>query len=351
MSDSRIRKWAAYAFVYEETGIFPEVDANLELLREIYALQSNRYGSQQKKILTVAQIEVLVSRFRSISQPTNDNVRDPDFGSNGETYLRRIISTLGNIKTQEATDVLKHLTVVDDGFTPLIKTILSEKQNKLPAPPAEVLNAKGLKAMLLDGLPQTPSQLLALGEELFEDLTERAKSSETNTYRLFYRDPSEKKPKKGTPEAITWNQWDRPKKENDCNQVVAEVLRPPSGVIVNIELQMANEKEADIGFQYSDLLLPIEAKGQWNGEVYSSAMSQLDAKYAAHFQAKGFGIFLIYWFGHDVTSSKKPAKCPVRKERPRTSVELKEWVIDTIPTEHRNWLKVVVLDVVSGTKA
>ena len=347
----QFRRWNAIAFVFDREGPLPKSEVSFELLKAIYSVHASaNHGHEQHK-LTSRQIEKLVSRFRSITDEPDQDFDQYHFGPGGEKYLRSVINSISDIKAEDAIEALRKLTKVDDKYKDVITTILSEIEHKESAKSAETLTADGLKAMLMDGLPETPSQFLALGQELFEALQARVNSSKLDTYRLFYRDPSKPKPKKNAPKAElgAWNPWDNPKAENACNKIVAEVLEVPPGIVQNVELQMANEKLADIGLELPGLILPIEAKGQWNPEIYSAAMGQLDKKYAAHFQAKGFGILLIYWFGLDVVSSKKPAKCPIRKKRPNSVAEIKDWVEQTIPEKHSDRIKVVILDLTAGT--
>lgn len=344
-------RYAAIAFKLDEKGKLPKIDHNLDLLRAIYNARSGSLSGKRVGGLSVAQTGTLISSFRTLDSNQENPNEDIYFGSGGKTFLRNAITQMGDIKSIEASGALEKLAQTEDIYTPLIRTLIDERTDHISSVPVEVLSAIGLKAMLSDGLPQTPSQFLSLGEELLETLQQRLNNSKFDTYNLFYRDPSKPKPGKKAPKAEkdAWNKWDTPKDENDCNKVVADVLRVPPGVIRNVELTMANNKRADLGLEVSNLILPIEAKGQWNKEVYSAAMGQLDKKYAAHFKAKGFGIFLVYWFGYDVADNKKrPVKYPLRGKRPASPEELKEWIEESLPAANKDKIKVVVLDLTKG---
>ena len=77
------------------------------------------------------------------------------------------------------------------------------------------------------------------------------------------------------------------------------------GLPVVIERHMADGNRCDItvsaALPGTHRLLVIEVKGQWNAELYTAASAQLAERYAIHPDAAGQGIFLVFWYGPDVS--------------------------------------------------
>jgi hypothetical protein len=69
----------------------------------------------------------------------------------------------------------------------------------------------------------------------------------------------------------------------------------------------------------------------------------LDRFYAHDPEAKGFGVYLVFWFG-----KKRPNDLPALpsgKPRPTSAKEMENMLCDFLPSGLRNRLAVIVIDV------
>jgi hypothetical protein len=86
-----------------------------------------------------------------------------------------------------------------------------------------------------------------------------------------------------------------------------------------------------------------ELKRDYHSEVWTAITSQLDRFYAHDPEAKGFGIFVVFWFG-----TKRPRDIPAPPpgmERPKTAAEMEAMLQALLSEELRKRLAVIVIDV------
>jgi hypothetical protein len=105
---------------------------------------------------------------------------------------------------------------------------------------------------------------------------------------------------------------------------------------------MANSNRCDITvttvIDGREIMLVIEAKGQWHPELFSAANMQLSERYSIHPSAADQGVYLVYWFGHDVNVAGKV------KHHLNSPEELRKLLIDSMNEELRSRIDVFVLD-------
>ena len=111
---------------------------------------------------------------------------------------------------------------------------------------------------------------------------------------------------------------------------------------MTIELHQRDSNRTDIGILSNiagqNALLVIEAKGQWHRELYTAAAEQLDARYSIHPSAARQGIYLVYWFGGEIDIAG------VKKHGIKSADELRQKILDNMPTELKARINVVVID-------
>jgi hypothetical protein len=87
--------------------------------------------------------------------------------------------------------------------------------------------------------------------------------------------------------------------------------------------------------------LPVEAKRHFNPELWEAASTQLQ-DYANDPGADGFGIYLVFWFGHDwQPTPPRPDGGP----RSTSASELEELLLQDLPSYLQARTDVVVFDV------
>jgi len=133
--------------------------------------------------------------------------------------------------------------------------------------------------------------------------------------------------------------------EEDCSREVAnkmQVSLQPRRIKIDLESRMSDEKRCDITVSYindnDNLMVPIEAKGQWHKELFTAVSGQLERLYTKHPDAKEFGIYLVYWFGANEKIAAKVQKEITSAESLQESIEAK------LTPEQREKISVFVLD-------
>ena len=192
---------------------------------------------------------------------------------------------------------------------PMLTDLLNIFQNKSPA------NCKDLKALIL---------------ELLDEIQSKVKSSELDTYKMFYEDGKSKSPKK-------------PHGENYCRDRLADLLKPyvePYQFRLDTEKDMPDDKRADLVCNSSEIQLPIEVKGQWHNDLWTAMNDQLGDLYLKEYQSQGQGIYLIFYFGENTTKNPKGND----EYKPQNALQLQECLTACIKEKYKQGIDVFVMD-------
>lgn len=153
-------------------------------------------------------------------------------------------------------------------------------------------------------------------------------ASNTNDWRQYWNEDSNGQPEK-------------PKNENSCRDALLSDLkeRLPEGVDAQPEGRYAHEGRADIRVAYQDFNVPVEVKKNSHADLWSALCDQLVAQYASDPATGGYGIYLVFWFGRELTQPSPDGP------RPTTPEELRERLQNTLTTEEARKITVCVIDV------
>jgi len=228
---------------------------------------------------------------------------------------------------------LETIEIGNDSWSDEVRDTIARQREAWARQQFDPVGPAGIAYMVDNSTPQTADQMHAAGLEALEVLQARIKSSSEDL---------------ATPYAGIIAMKDKGKKrENALSAHTATILSLPTGVQAHPEHQMRSESRVDIGLVKNspDLLLPIEAKGQWNSGLYTKVVEQLEPKYATHWQAGGRGIYLVYWLGAEQHEKRDKVCKPRGEPRPTTPEELKVRIEECLPQEMRDRISVVVLDI------
>lgn len=107
---------------------------------------------------------------------------------------------------------------------------------------------------------------------------------------------------------------------------------------------MAADKRADIVALLPGMKLVVELKRDYHSKVLGSRFrSSWNAFTHSDPEAKGYGIYVVLWFGSNRTSAIHLPPLPHR--RPDSASDMQKILLALIPTERRHKIGVVVLDV------
>ena len=178
------------------------------------------------------------------------------------------------------------------------------------------------------GTPANPADLAALVIDQLRELADQIRSGNTDDWRQYWNLDSHGRPEKSRP-------------EDSCRDALLSDLRQclPQGIDAQPEGQYANDKRADIRISYGDFQVPVEIKKNSNQKLWSSMRDQLIAQYTIDPNTDGYGIYLVFWFGKDLTPP------PPSGTRPTNTEELKKRLKATLSPDEARKISVCVIDV------
>lgn len=245
------------------------------------------------------------------------------------------IDALATTPTIEATDALVRL-IADD-------SLASYRQNLLHALAKQRVQRADVnfkrptwlevQEILKGGVPANIADLQALVMEHIRDIGKRMAGANTDPYKQFWNVDS-------------YGRIDSPKPEEDCRDVLVEMLRPllnPLGVRVEPEGHMASDKRADICLFANNMTLVIELKRDYHTELWTAIERQLDCFYTRAPESQGFGIYGVFWFGDQ--RPKRISPPPSGHPRPDSAECLEEELRIEISDRLREKIQIFVFDV------
>lgn len=270
---------------------------------------------------------------------------DVDHFINREHSTSRMTALLKGLRA-DVSDVSKAaldtLEIGNDSWNDEVRDTIARQREAWARQQFDPLGPEDIAFMVDNKTPQTADQMHNAGLEALEVLQDRLRSSSVDLATAYAGIIAmKKKEKKETKEEK------EKKRENALNAHTVSLLSLPAGVQAFPEHQMRDESRADIGLVANapNLLLPIEAKGQWHRGLYSAVVEQLEPKYASHWQSGGRGIYLVYWLGAEQHESRNKVCKPTDAPRPKTPEKLKVKIEECLPQEMRDRISVVVLDI------
>lgn len=183
--------------------------------------------------------------------------------------------------------------------------------------------------------PANALDLAALVRLHLQDLQAHVRGDDTNSLRLFWRDPTA--------------DGRQPRIENECRDVLLGKLRGPliaKHVSLHKETARAEDTRADLHAETviagQRKCVPIEIKKEDHPKLWTAWRDQLALSYMTDPASEGVGIYLVLWFAHQPRADGQGAI-------PATAQQLEAQLTDLIAPEDRLRLQVCVLDLSLST--
>ncbi|MES9898555.1 MAG: hypothetical protein ABW148_05980 [Sedimenticola sp.] len=275
-----------------------------------------------------AILDGFIDKWPKVDLPSHWGTGSPK-EENAYRFLTEVIWSINSDDPDDAIPVLDRL-LSESRFADLhndLKSIHASQVRKKalkdfePPTPQEITNRLDCDAVVtVEGLRQLVIQEL-------EDFQKAIDGGEFNSADRFY----EKGERLG---------------EVRSTEIIAERLNlrlEPQGISVTPEHQLKAAKRSD--FTVAKMiggkrrLLVTEVKGQWHGELYTAASTQLHERYSIHPDAEQQGIFLVIWFGADEKVAGR------KRHRIGSAQELQSSIKASLPQELTGHIDVFVLDV------
>lgn len=190
-----------------------------------------------------------------------------------------------------------------------------------------------LRTALENGPPANAADLAATVADRLREVADDLRGGDANPWRLFWNEvgigrlPAE------------------PKHEASCRDALLSLLRPrlPRGVKAWPEGRYADDRRADLRLAYGDFAVPVEIKKNAHRQVWSAAWRQLAPKYATDPASAGYAIYLVLWFGAELSPP------PLEGRRANTPDEMEDRLREDLrrhlPASAAQRITVRVLDV------
>jgi predicted NACHT family NTPase len=266
----------------------------------------------------------------------------PSEGWNGDSnpwdaaqWVRSLISTLSASPSRAATEVLERLTANTalSSYQPhLLHALANQRQRRRDAE-YDRPDWRQTIAALENGRPATAADLHALLVTHLRDLKHRIARTNTDIFKGFWNLDQHARPS-------------NPRPEEACRDHLVDLIRPslqPLGITVEPEGHMVADKRADISVTVPSVKILCELKRDYHAEVWTAIQGQLERFYTPDPEAKGFGVYGVFWFG-----DKRPTPIPAPpggRSRPKTAAEMEQMLVDLIPQDMRKRIAVFIIDV------
>ncbi len=295
--------------------------------------------AQPDRVLPLPMLEFMArlagALFPSTPHPIGSWSGDARMDGIAAEHFRTLINRISALPSSAATEALERLEAdpqLSSYGHDLLFALANQRQRRRDTEYDRPDWPKTVAALANRG-PATVADFHALLVDQLRDLAHRIARANTDIFKQFWNLDRFARPA-------------APRPEEACRDAVVELLRPtlnPLGIMVEPEGHMVADKRADISAAMPGRKILCELKRDYHAEVWTAATGQLERFYAHDPDAKGFGIYVVFWFG-----AKRPAVIPAPPhglQRPRTAREMEEMLRSLLPEDMRKRLAVVVLDV------
>ena len=184
-------------------------------------------------------------------------------------------------------------------------------------------------AVLNGATPANAGDLAALLVDRLEEVARQIRTANTDDWRQYWNEDSHGRPMS-------------PKHEDHCRDALLSDLRQlfPDGVDAQPEGQYVNDRRADIRVAVSsDFHVPVEVKKNMNRDLWRGIKDQLIDGYAREPATDGFGIYVVFWFGPELTQTAPDGS------RPDGPDKLREMLRARLAADQARKISVCVIDV------
>ena len=291
------------------------------------------------------------------------SVVGPDWwGDHASDLVRMLIEDLAGSPKEEAADALARLA--DDPALQSWRGVLKQAQEHQRIIRRDASyrhpDIEQVCKTLANLSPANPADLAALLVDRLDEIGRKIRGGSTSDWRQYWNvdeynrplsreaddgerstDPSPSQRPEDTENSHDPSPSQRP--EDACRDHLLSDLQEklrPLGIDAQPEGQYVNDKRADIRIAHAGFNVPIEVKKNSHRKLWSALHNQLIAKYTMEPGTDGYGIYLVFWFGPEYTTTPHD-----EHGRPDNPEEMKQWLDASLSPEEARKISVCVIDV------
>ena len=192
-------------------------------------------------------------------------------------------------------------------------------------------DARQVTRTLANEHPANASDLVGLLMDVLEDLSKQIRDGSTSDWRQYWN-------------VNPYNQPTNPKPEDACRDALLSDLRSHVGhlgIDAQPEGRYADDKRSDIRAGFGGFNAPVEIKRSCHSDLWTAIKSQLIPKYTRDPGAKGYGIYLVFWFGD--ADGCNPTK--LEGWTPPNAAAVKAKLTELLSDQERHMISICVIDV------
>jgi predicted NACHT family NTPase len=295
-------------------------------------------GEPQEVLISLPVLEAM-ARLTGALYP---DAQHPSSAWSGDTnawdasqHFRNLVGIISAMATEAATNSLTRLSgdpALVSYRDNILHALANQQQRRRDTEYDRPDWPQTVKA-LSNGPPATVADLHALVIQQLIDLRKRIERENTDLFKSFWNIDSYARPVD-------------PRPEEACRDTLLALLKPlllPLGVTAEPEGHVAGDKRADLSVAMPGRKILVELKRDYHSKVWTAVEGQLERYYAHDPEAKGFGVFCVFWFGN-----KRPVAIPAPPAgltRPRSASDMEQMLRDLMPPDYSSRLAVIVIDV------
>ena len=247
--------------------------------------------------------------------------------------IEGFIDRLGAIPSRMATEALEALSA-DDNLRQWRSRLIdaSYRQNAARREADfDRCDVAQVIAVLDNRQPANAADLAALTLEYLRDISRNIHDGNTSDWRQYWNADSPHKP--GSPRPENW-----------CRDALLSDLKSrlePLGIDAQREGAYADDKRSDIRVSFGGFNVPVEIKKSCHRDLWSAIGTQLIAKYTRDPRTDGYGIYLVFWFGHEGQCWPTPGE----GTPPANAIELEARLSGTLSADDRRKISICIINV------
>jgi hypothetical protein len=226
-------------------------------------------------------------------------------------FLEGCLDTLAADPSAEATAALATLVGVDQGYARKIGRSIVDQLRARANSEWQPHKVEALAELVTGGPPVDHVDLQRVVLTELDVVQSKIRSSSEDPWQFFYADVAKR----------------QPKKEDECSDALVTLLKQSDRVVAfDREKHLGEDREGDIWCMSNGLELAIECKRHWHPDLWTAFDKQLAQQQAVDWRARGYGIYVVYWFGASVHALTGPPRgSGIAKPKSPTELEAALW--------------------------
>jgi predicted NACHT family NTPase len=298
----------------------------------------SRHGPPGERALPLPVVEFMAQLtgilFSDTPYPSGVLTGDTNAWDASE-HFRTLTNMISASPSQAATEALMRLEADSQlaSYKSHILYALANQRQRRREAEYDRPNWSKTVAAIANGAPATVADLHALLVAHLRDLAHRIAWDNADIYKQFWNIDSYSRPTE-------------PRPEEACRDYLITLLKPsllPLSITVEPEAHMVADNRADISVAMPGRKILCELKRDYHKEAWTALTGQLERFYAHDPEAKGLGVYCVFWFG-----DKRPRPIPAPPDglaRPRSASEMEGRLKAVTPENMRQRLAIIVVDV------